>query len=599
MTRTVVATYPYTDESGASLYEAVRYDPKDFSQRVPLGSGLYAHKLNGVRRVPYHLADLLNRKARETVFVVEGEKDADALRALGFCATTNAGGCGWNWTPDFAESFRGSKRIAVVPDCDEGDPKKGTRKGREAAVSRAQMLLEVCDDVRVIDLDPARHDGYDVSDWLVEGHTADELKELVGTAPRVRPPAPVAAPIALPHELDRKAAFKPAAFVSVGELLNESDKELPPLVDGVLGCGATALIASKPKVGKTSWLLNLALAVARGSSFLGHPAKQGPVLYVALEGNRNEWRRVLRAMGAKDDDPLHFFVDQAPQDAMRWLRESAEKYKPVLIIVDTFQRLARLKDMNDYAAVTNASEPLVEIAQTFNATLALAHHAKKNNKDGDDGDSVLGSTALYGFVDTLVILKKGAEGRRTMKTSQRYGEDLEETVIALDAHTKVLTAAGSRVDVDRAECEASILKALADAKGWLERSELLDDIEARNKTKTAALQQVIDDGRVARVGAGKRGDPYLYALPGTPLSDSIISVEKVSSSHIPAIYRELETGNGKPLPGKALFAPRPSAIEEGSGTRNDGSGTPNAGTTGTPGTTNAEGSYSVDEAVFE
>jgi hypothetical protein len=33
-----------------------------------------------------------------------------------------------------------------------------------------------------------------------------------------------------------------------------------------------------------------------------------------------------------------------------------------LIIIDTLQRLIRLKDMNDYAAITLASEPIIEIA---------------------------------------------------------------------------------------------------------------------------------------------------------------------------------------------------------------------------------------------
>ncbi len=314
------------------------------------------------------------------------------------------------------------------------------------------------------------------------------------------------------------------------------------------------------------------------------------MLYVALEGNRTEWRRVIRAMGVTQDDPIHFFVGQAPQDAMHWLRENAAKYKPVLIIVDTLQRLARLKDMNDYAAVTNASEPLVEIAQTFNATLVLAHHAKKKNEGGDDGDGGLGSTALYGFVDALITLSKGAEGRRTMKTSQRYYENIEETVIALDPHTKLLTAAGARADVDRAECETSIVSVASAAKGWLERGDILEDIEARKQTKNAALQQVIDDGRLARIGAGKRGDPYLYALPGTPLSAEVLSAETVSGSGIPVIYGEPETGNGKPLPHKGLFAPGPFTSAEGSGTRNEAPDTPIQGTTGTTGTTNAEAS---------
>ncbi len=92
--------YRYVDENDVTLYEVVRTYPKRFVQRVPLGSGLYEYKLNGVRRVPFRLPELRAAiKAGRTIFVVEGEKDADALRALDFCATTSAQGASWSGLP--------------------------------------------------------------------------------------------------------------------------------------------------------------------------------------------------------------------------------------------------------------------------------------------------------------------------------------------------------------------------------------------------------------------------------------------------------------------------------------------------------------------
>jgi hypothetical protein len=46
-----VAAYDYTDERGELLYQTVRYEPKDFRQRRPDGSGGWVWKLNGVRLV--------------------------------------------------------------------------------------------------------------------------------------------------------------------------------------------------------------------------------------------------------------------------------------------------------------------------------------------------------------------------------------------------------------------------------------------------------------------------------------------------------------------------------------------------------------------
>lgn len=176
MTRTIVATYSYPDENDNVLYETVRHEPKSFSQRIPLGNGLYRYKLNGVRRVPYCLPDLLRRKARETVFFVEGEKDVEALRALGFCATTNAQGAGWKWTSDFVACFSEGRRVVFIPDADA--------PGRKAAGERAALLGGVVDDVRILDLAPEHSDGRDVSDWIAKGHPAGELKAQVESAPR-------------------------------------------------------------------------------------------------------------------------------------------------------------------------------------------------------------------------------------------------------------------------------------------------------------------------------------------------------------------------------------------------------------------------------
>jgi hypothetical protein len=175
--------YTYHDAAGVPKYQVIRYPDKTFRQRQLDGHGGQTWNLNGVERVPYRLPQLLERKAKgRTVFVVEGEKDAERLANLGFCATTSAQGAGWGWTPAFVEHFRDAMRVVVLTDCDEGDPQKRTKKGREAARERATLLLTVVDDVRLIDLAPERHDGYDVSDWL-EGHTREELMALIKAAP--------------------------------------------------------------------------------------------------------------------------------------------------------------------------------------------------------------------------------------------------------------------------------------------------------------------------------------------------------------------------------------------------------------------------------
>lgn len=114
------------------------------------------------------------------------------------------------------------------------------------------------------------------------------------------------------------------------------------------------------------------------------------------------------------------------------------------MIVDVLQKFCRIKELNDYAQVTNALEPLMAIARDENCHILLTHHAGK--ADRQDGDDILGSTALLGGVDTLIQMKK-RDRRRTFFTIQRYGDDLSETVVELTPDG-VLEAAGTRQEVE-------------------------------------------------------------------------------------------------------------------------------------------------------
>lgn len=52
------------------------------------------YKVQGTRQVPYRLPELVAAPLSSAIYIVEGEKDADRLAALGLVATCNAGGAG-------------------------------------------------------------------------------------------------------------------------------------------------------------------------------------------------------------------------------------------------------------------------------------------------------------------------------------------------------------------------------------------------------------------------------------------------------------------------------------------------------------------------
>jgi putative DNA primase/helicase len=151
----IVKTYDYCDEGGNLLFQAVRYRPKDFKQRRPNGRGGWEWNLQGVRRVPYRLPELLAADAGETVFIFEGEKDADRASEEGLVATTNPQGAG-KWRDEYSPHLDG-RNVVVVP---HNDP-EGNKHGEEVARSVYRHAVSV----KVMHL-PELGDKEDYNDWL-------------------------------------------------------------------------------------------------------------------------------------------------------------------------------------------------------------------------------------------------------------------------------------------------------------------------------------------------------------------------------------------------------------------------------------------------
>lgn len=169
--------YDYVDEDGTLLFQVVRLRPKSFRQRRPDGMGGWIWKLGDTRRVLYRLPEIVESVALErTIYVVEGEKDADRLVGLGLCATTNPGGVG-KWRTEYSTVLRGA-HVAILPDND--------KPGWAHAEAVAESLRSVAEHVRVVEL-PGLPEKSDVSDWLRAGGTVEELDRLVEASTETPP----------------------------------------------------------------------------------------------------------------------------------------------------------------------------------------------------------------------------------------------------------------------------------------------------------------------------------------------------------------------------------------------------------------------------
>jgi hypothetical protein len=487
--RREVDAYNYTDDAGNLLYQVVRYEPKDFRQRRPDGQNGWIWNLESVRRRLYRLTAVLADPEAVIVFH-EGEACVHAALEAGLpgCHSTTSGGAGKANLTDLTP-LRG-RRVVIIPDND--DP--GRRHGNELA----RLALEVgAQDVRLLHL-PALPPRGDVADWLKRGGTAETFRALLDAA-------------------DPWSETKPAGLplTRLGDLLNEPESAVDWIVNGRLPVGGLSLLAAKPKAGKSTLARCLALAVSRGADFLGQPSQQGPVLYLALEEKRSEVRKHFKAMGAKDD-PIFIFTSPSPQDGLDQLRLAAEREKPMLIIVDPLFKFVRVKDSNDYAAITIALEPLLTLARETGAHVLAVHHLGKGEREG--GDAILGSTAIYAAVDTALLMKR-TEKYRTLSSVQRYGEDLDEITLTFDPTSRTITAGPSRQEADTQEAAQVIVAFLTAQPEAAEEKTILEAVEGRRALKVKALRWLVETQAVIRSGKGGRGDPYRYSV-STPESCS-------------------------------------------------------------------------------
>jgi hypothetical protein len=147
--------FPITDAQG-DLVQVVNYSPKPPADR---------RKIDALRGRPRDLWPAPESLVEPEILLVEGEPDAISGHELGMAAVAVPGAS--TWKPAWSGRFEG-RRVLICMDCD--------REGRDAARRAFDSLRPVVPYVRIIDLDVSRHDRYDLSDFLFDGGTVEQLR---------------------------------------------------------------------------------------------------------------------------------------------------------------------------------------------------------------------------------------------------------------------------------------------------------------------------------------------------------------------------------------------------------------------------------------
>lgn len=320
-----VATYEYTDSDGVVLFRKMRFEPKNFRISPPGAVSTLS------RKPLYRLPEVI-KAARQggTIYVVEGEKDADALIHLGHVATCNYDGAGGSgsaskWRPEYTEALRGAE-VIVIADRDVPGRLHASRVWTE--LRDAGIVCSYAE--------PAL--GKDVSDHLTMGRT---VSELAFSSPTQQEQSSSLASGAGPS---KRAA---ANLLDWNAVWSASEAGEEWLCEPLLEKGRATALYSPPKAGKSLLSLEIAAALASGRPVLGNaPAAPRRVLYVDLENARGDVHERLMDMGYGPDElellsyasfPAIGSLDSA--DGAADLIAVVDEVQAELVVLDTVSRI--------------------------------------------------------------------------------------------------------------------------------------------------------------------------------------------------------------------------------------------------------------------
>ena len=326
--------------------------------------------------------------------------------------------------------------------------------------------------------------------------------------------------------------------ISLADLLAEEDEPEPWLVDHLLTRGGLSLVSGKPGAGKTTFARDMALSVAQGKPWLGRDVAQGHVVYLALEEQKMQVKHHMQLMGAKAQDEITFYLGTMHDNPMAVLARLIAQLTPTLIIIDPIARFLHCKDFNDYAQMSGALDPLIDMAHKTGAHICLIHHARKGEASAD---SYLGSTALSGSVDTSLIIDLDASGRRILSTIKQRGDGdaVEPIVLAVSEVTHRIEIDGSKAEAVYHDLSAEMLNLLN--AGPMKNAELQKQVKGSNANKSRAVIRLEEVGKITRTP-----DPDGKGLICT-------LAQKSSSSSSQLFQEELEELNQPALPLPPLY----------------------------------------------
>ncbi|OGL47399.1 MAG: hypothetical protein A2W05_01060 [Candidatus Schekmanbacteria bacterium RBG_16_38_10] len=282
-------------------------------------------------------------------------------------------------------------------------------------------------------------------------------------------------------------------------------------IENLLAIGG-GILAGPPKIGK-SWLaLLLALITLIGGIFLGQPAQQGGVVYLALEDSFSRIKkRLMYMMVALNDIPaldnLHIFTQwpRVGAGGIEALEDILQKHNGIkLIVVDTLEKIrpTRKTGGNPYGEDYAAISYLKSIGDKYGIAVLILHHLRKADAQ-DYIDRVSGTTGLTGSVDTILILTRSRGD--TKGKLWITGRDVEEQNLSIEfcpdnGHWKLL---GEADEWDTTPERREIIEVMREKDRPMMLKEIAEALDKSVSNVAQLLSKLEKTGIVIKKGYGQ------------------------------------------------------------------------------------------------
>lgn len=212
------------------------------------------------------------------------------------------------------------------------------------------------------------------------------------------------------------------------ELVQNTYEELHYFVRNLLGPGCY-ILASKPKLGKSFWSLQLGVSLVSGQPFMDtfETSKAGICLLQLEDGLKRAQRRLWLLA---DEIPKGMrIVEEAERldtGLLDQIRRDLESHPETgVYVIDTFAAVRPPGEEYSYQTDYAHAKSLADFGTENGVCIVLVHHCRKTAGFGDSFDDISGTNGLTAGATGMVVLAKDQrDSGKVIMTAK--GKDVEE-----------------------------------------------------------------------------------------------------------------------------------------------------------------------------